>query len=275
MMDVKHVISRSEIFEDESRNKTNLDSSQDYVLPPLGFDFEIVDVEDDSAAEFSSSEQHRDDKIEEEKKKAKDENVELFNMFSSLGNTSNLVKIKVDELKIEDEHQLEKLNDEEWDQLAKNRNKRPLSYYFQTKDDVSMREDCIKVAIEGRTIYDWNQKFRVLSDYKVIDLKKFNSRVDLCFKIKQEKNRKKNNRKSRMRRDAQIFKKERLINWNKSLERIMQNQQKIPVKDYTMKNPVKYVFQKDGKKILSFDMGPFKFKQRLSKKAKVSEPAKN
>lgn len=246
MVDIEKVISRSEIFDKEEQNRSS--DSEVYALPPPGFDFEIVDIDDVGDTEILNTETKSNDdgsQIEQEP----EEKVELFNMFSSLDSTSNLVKVKVDNIDANDDNDNPvKYNDEEWDMMANGRNERPISYYFQSETDAVKLNDYTEVAVDGQTIYDWSEKFRIISNYKVINLKEFNSKVNLIYRPKHGKTSKKNNRKSRMRRDAQIFKKERLKNWKKSLKLIQQRLENIPTKDYTMKNPVKYVFQENGER---------------------------
>lgn len=234
MVEVEKVISRSELFDDEGNNEPSY--SEIYTLPPPGFDFEIVDVDDQEGN--TQTDEVTDDKEVEEK-------VELFNMFSSSDNTSNLVKVKVDDFVSDDKNDnIIKYNDEEWDSLVKARNIRPMSYYFQSENDNSKVDDYLKVAVDGQTIHYWSEKFRIISNYKLMNLKEFNSKVNLVYRPKLSK--KSTLRKSRKRRDAQIFKKERLKNWKKSLDLIQQRIQTVTSKDYTRKDPVKVVFKENG-----------------------------
>lgn len=269
MTDIEKVVSRSQLYESGEENES--DVSQDYVLPPPGFDFEIVDVEDEEPVMESDKSETKTTDITEDvelkDEEEKEEKVEFFNMFSSMGNESNLVKVNVKELIIEVNDDILKETDSNWDEFVEIRNKRPLSYYFQTDSDSTNNELISQVAVDGQTIHEWSKKFRILSNHRVIDLKKFNSRVNLYYKVKQGKTSKKNNRKSRMKRDAQIFKKERLDEWNKSLKRIEKDLLSKPVKEYTKKNPVRYTFAENGERQRCFDIPSLRSNNRSSKKA--------
>lgn len=256
-------VSRSQLYNDSDDEQSSSSNNEDYTLPPPTFDFEIVDI-DDHEEENRKEDNSDDEKVEEGEKKDK---VEFFPLFStsSTSNSNNepnnttptnnnnnnngLVKIKVDNVDdIVDEvfdtltsgnnTANKQIKDEEWDQIAKERNKsaRPLNYYFQDenlKDENNAKYQ--SVAVDGDTIIQWSEKFRVISNYKVIDITKFNSKIDLYYRQTNEKNKvKKHNRSGKKKRDAKIFKKERIREWKQKLKDAKERAKRQNFKDYNI-----------------------------------------
>lgn len=232
-------VSRAQLYDSEE-NLENGDSSQEYALPPPDFDFEIVDVEDDIIDTEATPEDKKEaENISEQKEDDKETGtVEYFPLFSTSTNDdseskSQLVKVKVDTVEeVEDR----KHPDKNWDAIAaeRNANARPLSYYFQEKSADEFTK-VASVAVDGETILEWNKQFRIESDYKVIDLKKLNATIDLYNRSDSSiRNKDKTHKKraGKKKRDAKIFKKERLREWKIKLQQAKENAKKRKYKDY-------------------------------------------
>lgn len=240
MSSFEKAVSRSQLYASDENNDvsdlSNSDNDQEYNLPPPGFDFEIVDIADNEDNEDNNEVSDTENKSGANKEigshdVADGEKVEFFPLFSTLGNTdsdsknlSNLVQIKVNTIEeiVGEETKNVKLTDSEWDDLAAQRNKsfRPLSYYLQL-DPINDNEleKIQSVAVDGDTILKWNKEFAIKSNYKLIDLKEYNAKIDLYHKIEMpatDKSSKK--RPSKRKRDAKIFKKERVKKWKSDLK---------------------------------------------------------
>lgn len=235
MSDVK-TVSRSQLYESGGEDAASSDE-QEYNCPPPGFDFEIVDVDDDVDADQPPAAEAGDagDKTDDSTSLAKDgdDKVEYFPLFSttatpngasltnSSGTAGSLVRIKVDDLAdVDEEQEPGKVKDEEWDQIAKERNesRRPLSYYYHDGDGDDQVEKYKEVAVDGDTVIQWSKHFRILTNYRVKDLAKHNATVDLYHKIdRSARDGKGKKRGGKKQRDAKIFRKERLKEWKQKL----------------------------------------------------------
>lgn len=264
MSDLK-TVSRSQLFDDDFNSNHNNDEltnssdsePQNYTLPPPGFDFEIVDVED---AEHSSN---NDTTEVESGEYAKEEKVEYFPLFSTSNDTKedareakpSLVKVKIDDVSVEeerDEFKSTKDQEKEWDDLVHqlNANARPLSYYFPTLGEDEHRK-MESMAVDGETILKWSKEFVVESKYKLIDLKEYNAKIDLYYKIDASR-KKSRKRPGKKKRDARIFRKERLEKWKKDLklaqERARQRKYR-ELSNFTKEKPKKSFFGENTKRI--------------------------
>lgn len=241
MSDVK-TVSRSQLYESDGEDNARSDD-QEYNYPPPGFDFEIVDVDDVddvNVEEITATEETQNGdsgaKREDTNSTKGEEKVEFFPLFStntnpddaslanSTGNTGGLVRIKVEDIaEVDDEKETGKVKDEEWDQIARERNesRRPLSFYYHatdSNDGHNEMEKCKAVAVDGDTVIHWSKQFRILTNYKVMDLKKHNATVDLYHKIdRSPRNGKSKKRAGKKQRDAKIFRKERIKEWKQKL----------------------------------------------------------
>lgn len=254
MSDFK-TVTRSQLYDSDTENE-NIEPSE-YNLPPPGFDFEIVDIEDNYESESNSqneeakSETISKTELNENTTEGEKEKVEFFPLFSMPANLTNnsddknnndnsengLVKIKVTDIEDLDEYGNDgKLNDKEWDETAKERNlsARPLDYYYVETDSINDKKGYESVAVSGGTIIEWSTQFRVLSNYKVIDLKKYNSKIDLYHKSDSSKRQgKSKKRDGKKKRDAKIFKKERLHAWKQQLKEAKERAKSRKYKDYS------------------------------------------
>lgn len=250
MSDFK-TVSRSQLYQSGDEEGSSSDD-QEYNNPPPGFDFEIVDVED-AAEEPEQNGNAENQNIESQEK---EEKIEFFPLFSTTEGTNNststdgitgsaggLVKIKINDVTDVDydSKQPEKVNDEEWDQIAKKRNesKRPLSFYYQATDssENGKTEEYKSVAVDGETVIQWSKDFRILTNYRVVDLQKFNATVDLYHKIENSaRNGKSRKRAGKKQRDGKIFKKERLKKWKQQLLEANQRAKQRTYRDYDTAN---------------------------------------
>lgn len=234
MPDVK-TVSRSQLYESDGEDNARSDD-QEYNYPPPGFDFEIVDVEEIRATEEAQNGDAGAKREETNSTKEDEDKVEFFPLFStntnpddaslanSTGGTGRLVRIKVDDIaEVDDEKETGKVKDEEWDQIARERNesRRPLSFYYQATDSNDGHNEMEKykaVAVDGDTVIQWSKQFRILTNYRVMDLKKYNATVDLYHKIdRSPRNGKSKKRAGKKQRDAKIFRKERMKEWRQKL----------------------------------------------------------
>lgn len=260
-------VSRAQLF--NSDNDVNLnDDNHEYNLPPPGFDFEIVDIEDNDNIVDDKLE-NKEDKTKEKEEEIKEEGkIEFFPLFSTSSTTTktndnqestknNLVKIRLDN-DDKDSDEINTLlmdkstvNDQDWDRIVNefNLSHRPLSYYYENtdKDSNDKIHKLKSVAINGEDIIKLSEYFRILTDYKVNNLKEYNSKIDLYYSI--SKSKKSKNRNSRKKRDAKIFKKERLQDWNARLKQINENSKKMSIRDYSKdsKIPRKVIFDIEWK----------------------------
>lgn len=283
-------VSRSQLFDNDNDNNVELnDNNEEYNLPPPGFDFEIVDIEDndtdDKLKYVESKTKEKEEEIEEEEK------IEFFPLFSTSSSTTttnhdnqestktNLVKIKIDnnddEVNTIDEIDTlllgkSNISDQDWDRMVNefNLDHRPLSYYYDNTDNDS--NDKIQkyksVAINGEDVIRLSQYFRIISDYKVINLKEYNSKIDLYYSIPKAK--KSNKRSSRKKRDAKIFKKERLQEWNSKLKEINECSKNMTIRDYSKDS-------KTSKKIIFDDEWKKSLQQKFSKKPNYNKSHKS
>ncbi|KAG0680662.1 hypothetical protein C6P40_004181 [Pichia californica] len=260
MSDLK-TISRSQLYEsDHESNNDNddLNIDQEYNLPPPGFDFEIVDIDDIEEKE------DKEEKIEDEDEEAEeDEKVEFFPLFSTSNQSndnnsinSNLVKVKMD---IDsDNNEIDELitnidknkfTDEEWDRivLKLNSNNRNINYYYKNTNNNSIEEinKFKSVAVDGNTILKWNEQFRIISDYKLINLNEFNKKIEDQIKISNKNLIKSKKRGGKKKRDAKIFKKERLKIWKLKLKEAKERSKQRIYKDHSNK-PIKSTKTKFG-----------------------------
>lgn len=234
MPDVK-TVSRSQLYESDGEDNARSDD-QEYNYPPPGFDFEIVDVEEICATEEAQNGDAGAKREETNSTKEDEDKVEFFPLFStntnpddaslanSTGGTGRLVRIKVDDIaEVDDEKETGKVKDEEWDQIARERNesRRPLSFYYQATDSNDGHNEMEKykaVAVDGDTVIQWSKQFRILTNYRVMNLKKYNATVDLYHKIdRSPRNGKSKKRAGKKQRDAKIFRKERMKEWRQKL----------------------------------------------------------
>lgn len=234
MPDVK-TVSRSQLYESDGEDNARSDD-QEYNYPPPGFDFEIVDVEEIRATEEAQNGDAGAKREETNSTKEDEDKVEFFPLFStntnpddaslanSTGGTGRLVRIKVDDIaEVDDEKETGKVKDEEWDQIARERNesRRPLSFYYQATDSNDGHNEMEKykaVAVDGDTVIQWSKQFRILTNYRVMNLKKYNATVDLYHKIdRSPRNGKSKKRAGKKQRDAKIFRKERMKDWRQKL----------------------------------------------------------
>lgn len=234
MPDVK-TVSRSQLYESDGEDNARSDD-QEYNYPPPGFDFEIVDVEEIRATEEAQNGDAGAKREETNSTKEDEDKVEFFPLFStntnpddaslanSTGGTGRLVRIKVDDIaEVDDEKETGKVKDEEWDQIARERNesRRPLSFYYQATDSNDGHNEMEKykaVAVDGDTVIQWSKQFRILTNYRVMNLKKYNATVDLYHKIdRSPRNGKSKKRAGKKQRDAKIFRKERMKEWRQKL----------------------------------------------------------
>lgn len=276
-------VSRSELFNNSDDISDNSGTDAE-ILPPQGFDFDIVDIDDDDLRNNTDNEvsdnktKESENAAENEEPKLKeknDKNVTFFRMFSTnvssdaknddSGNIDNgLVKVIIDDVQDNNDDELlnpsnAKINDEEWDNIAKeiNLKQRPLNYYYKPNNLID-HEKFKLVAVDGDTILKWNKQFKILSDNNLINLNEFNSKIDLYYSSNNQlNNQKKTKRLSKKKRDAKIFKRERIKEWKKNLKLAQQRAAKNTFRNYDdAKTSTKVKFGDSFKKRSTFTKKP-------------------
>lgn len=239
---VKFRVSRSQLYNNENDQSLS-DSNSDHILqennvsneyiPPIGFDFEIVEIEDTPLVEEEENKKEKDDNGNGDKE---DEKIEYFPLFSTSSNAEDhednknkgLVRLKIDNLNNDDR---DDGNNSDWDEYVKNQS-RPDSYYFSKIDDTELKK-ILEVAVTGTQIYEWKEQFKKITDYRLLDLKKFNLSLKIQ-KINKDDNKngtvnkpKKKKRSGRMKRIDKIDNKLKLEEWKKELELAQLRNQKL------------------------------------------------
>lgn len=241
---MKFRVSRSQLYNDEENDQSQSDSNSGHSLqendkhaeyiPPIGFDFEIVDVEDIPLVEVKENTNEGNDDNENEDKEG--EKTEYFPLFSTSSKTEDqgynknkgLVKLKIDNLNDDDR---DDGNNSDWDEYVKNQ-ARPDSYYFSKIDDIELKK-ILEVAVTGAKIYEWKEQFKKVTDYRLLDLKKFNLSLKIQ-KVKKDDNKngtvdkpKKKKRSCKKKRMNKIDNKLKLKGWKKELKLAQLRNQKL------------------------------------------------
>lgn len=201
------------------------------ITPPPGFDFEIVDIVDGDDNKSDNNDSDKDSKNNDDTQNNKTK-TEYFPLFSN----SEQIKIELnnqDEIDNDNDddyiisNDITNLPSNKYDEIVNNHNSliKSKKSYFQQSHDLRVNQ----VAVSGDEIYEWVNKFKILTNYRLIDLNKFNKQIDDWNSVSINKTTKikKRIRGGKKKREARIFRRERIAEWNKNLELARERSKKL------------------------------------------------
>jgi hypothetical protein len=265
---------------DSSNGDADADVNEYTMMPPPGFDFEIVDVEDEpqEAEESSATENSRAEEKDQNgaMSSAEDEeHVEYFPLFSTTaGSSSDAAAPRLVRLKIDDNADVDvesvKFDDSDYDKLVEQHNARArrqresgITKIVKIPETYDYAQMINEMAVDGNTIREWSVKFAVPSTRKLIDLKEYNAKIELYHKIeKAKKDAKRKSRPGKKQREAKMWKKLREKEWKQKL-REAQRKAKLErdgkfdrYDDYKTESSKKFKFSDSFKKRPSTSKSP-------------------
>lgn len=271
----ERTVSRAQLYADDNsdddfdvRGDDENTNINEYAMPPPGFDFEIVDIDDNNNESNDEStktavSQDAEQEEAEDKEEGKEDKVEYFPLFSTVSkeqdddspsstSTTKLVRVKIDD-NADVDVDSEKFDDLDYDKLVELQNARIRQERANKVTDIAAYREMIEqVAVDGNTIHEWSIQFKTPNTRRVIDLNEYNAQIDLYHKIEEvSKSSKAKSRPGKKKREAKIWKKIREKEWKQKL-RDAQRKAKL---------------EKDGGKYDRYD----DYKKESSKKFKFSD----
>lgn len=265
---------------DSSNRDADADVNEYTMMPPPGFDFEIVDVEDEpqEAEESSATEKSKAEEKDQDGaiSSAEDgEHVEYFPLFSTTaGSSSDAAAPRLVRLKIDDNADVDvesvKFDDADYDKLVEQHNARArrqrengITKIVKIPETYDYAQMINEMAVDGNTIREWSVKLAVPSTRKLIDLKEYNAKIELYHKIeKAKKDAKRKSRPGKKQREAKMWKKLREKEWKQKL-REAQRKAKLErdgkfdrYDDYKTESSKKFKFSDSFKKRPSTSKSP-------------------